>query len=133
MGRNQESEEQLATFPARVAKVLDEYRLVINRGEEHGIKRGQRVLVYKPSEEIFDPETGKSLGVLELVKGTGKVIHVQPEMSTIESDATKEERTIQHRKTISWALEGFLGPQTVYSDIVVPFEEPMENDLVKPI
>ena len=47
------------TFPATVAKVIDDYKLVINRGLEHGIREGQRMLVYPMSdEEIKDPNTG---------------------------------------------------------------------------
>lgn len=70
------------TFPATVAKVIDNYKLVINRGSENGIREGQRMLVYGISDEdIKDPRTGESLGYLELVRGTGKIISVQEKMS----------------------------------------------------
>jgi len=48
------------TFPATVVKVIDDYKLVINRGEISGIREGQRMLVYNTSEEeIKDPQTKK--------------------------------------------------------------------------
>lgn len=66
------------TFPAKVVKVIDDYKLVINRGEISGIREGQRMLVYNTSEEeIKDPQTGESLGYLDLVRGTGTIIFVQ--------------------------------------------------------
>lgn len=75
------------TFPATVVKVIDNYKLVINKGEASGIKEGQRMMVYHlDDEEILDPNTGESLGYLELVRGTGKIIFVQDKLSIVESD-----------------------------------------------
>ena len=75
------------TFPATVAKVIDNYKLVMNRGEQNGIREGQRMMVYRiDDEEILDPHTGESLGFLELVRGTGRIIFVQDKISIIESD-----------------------------------------------
>lgn len=75
------------TFPATVAKIIDNYKLVINRGSEHGIQEGQRMLVYNIDEEdIKDPITGESLGYLEIVRGTGKVIYLQEKISILDSD-----------------------------------------------
>jgi hypothetical protein len=82
------------TFPATVAKVIDEYRLVINKGENSGIKEGQRMLVYNTSdEEIKDPHTGESLGYLELVRGTGTIIFVQDKISILQSDKTNNKKS----------------------------------------
>lgn len=75
------------TFPATVVKVIDDYKLVINKGETSGIKEGQRMMVYHiDDEEILDLHTGESLGHLELVIGTGKIIFVQDKISIVESD-----------------------------------------------
>jgi hypothetical protein len=82
------------TFPATVAKVIDEYQLVINRGENSGIKEGQRMLVYNTSdEEIKDPHTGESLGYLELVRGTGTIIFVQDKIAILKSDKTNNKKS----------------------------------------
>jgi len=75
------------TFPAQIVNILDPYRLVMNRGERNRIQVGRRVLIYGISEEeIIDPNTGESLGFLELVRGTGRIILVQDKISIIESD-----------------------------------------------
>ncbi|MEG3436195.1 hypothetical protein V0288_03610 [Pannus brasiliensis CCIBt3594] len=82
------------TFPAQVVKVIDDYRLVINRGESNGIAEGQRMLVYNTSEEeITDPQTGESLGYLELVRGTGTITFVQEKISILQSDKTNNRKS----------------------------------------
>ncbi|WP_013322919.1 hypothetical protein [Gloeothece verrucosa] len=117
------------TFPASVAEIIDDYKLVINKGEKDGIRKGQRMLVYRVSEEdIKDPETGESLGYLELVRGTGKIIYIQEKMSILESDKTPINSywsafPSQLDKYIEKLLEGKL----------LPFENPQIGDKVKPI
>ena len=123
-------------FPASIAKILSPNRVVINRGSTHGIKEGQRMLVYSLSdEEIQDPETGESLGSLEIYKGTGKVIAVQEKLSVIESD--RDELTQALVKSITHPLfspnfsPGF--PKNLTKNNKIPFEDPKVGDLVKPI
>jgi hypothetical protein len=118
-------------FPATVVSIINENRIVINKGAKHGLKNGQRLLVYKMSkQEIIDPNNGESLGYLEIVKGTGKVIHIQEKMSTIESDKKQVRRIV---RSPNLNLYGF-GSETVESeDQLVPFEEPEVGDLAKPI
>lgn len=84
MTENSEIKENV--LQANVAKIIDDYKVVINRGSNHGVNEGDRYLVYEISEEIIDPISGEPLGRLELAKGTGKVIHVQEKISIIESD-----------------------------------------------
>jgi hypothetical protein len=76
-----------ARFPAAVAAIVSPTKVVINRGQSHGINMGQRFLIYELSEEqIVDPVTGEQLGYLETYKGTGKVVHLQEKMAIVESD-----------------------------------------------
>jgi hypothetical protein len=120
-------------FPANVVKVINNYKLAINRGSEQGIRVGQRILVYCLSdEEITDPNTGESLGYLEIVKGTGKVIHIQEKMSTIESDRKKIEST-KFNKSLYGASLFPSEQQVVESESLLPFDEPEVGDIVKPI
>ena len=64
-----------------VAKILDESNLVINRGEKDGVRTGMRFVVYAEVDEVTDPETGKSLGKWEVVKGRICALHVQEHLS----------------------------------------------------
>ncbi len=118
----------------KVAKVIDPYKLVINKGSNDGIEKGKRFLVYSiSSEEIKDPTTGESLGNLEIVKGTGVVTHVQERIATIESDRKSK----AFRKTIRKPLmtfSPFIGEEEVVDPAeTIPFDDAEVNDLVKGI
>jgi hypothetical protein len=133
-----EAKNNLASpvFPAKVVKIINDSRIVINRGEEHGIRKGMKTLIYNLSdEEIKDLDTGESLGYLEIVKGTGVVTHIQPKISTIESDKkVNKTRTIISQRTLARLLITLPEEEIVESSIeIVPFENPEVGDMVKPI
>lgn len=109
---------QLAT----VAKVLTEFRLIINRGAQEGVKEGMTYLIYEMGEEIIDPETDLSLGNLEITKGQGRVINVQPKMATIESTLTKR---VQANTLIS------LSTGNNYETVKAPFNGAKVGDRAK--
>lgn len=118
-------------FPAKVVTVINNTRIAINRGSEQKIRLNQRVLVYRLSnEEIKDPDTGESLGYLEIYKGTGKVISIQEKMSIIESDRY-ETRTVKNTQTMFQGIP--IGQPTYDYKDLLSFEDPEIGDLVKPI
>lgn len=132
-----ESEPESRAFPATVATVLDPYTLVINRGIRQGVKDGQKFLIYGVTEEeLTDPETGKKLGFLEIVRGTGKVIHVQENMSTVSSlRRYAPSRTIRRKKSSMW---GFTEPEEIEtiepsSGELMPFTGAEVGDKARPV
>jgi hypothetical protein len=78
---------------ALVAKVLDQRKVVINRGSDAGVAMGQAYVVFERGEDVTDPASGESLGALELVKGKGQIIHVQQRMAILELEAPEQART----------------------------------------
>jgi len=135
-------------YPAQVASVKSDKVLVINRGSKDGVKPGQRFLVYEvEQEETIDPSTGRSLGHLEVVKGSGVVIHVQDQMATIQSDTLPTPRKVIVRENPLRAMQkAILGtvvtsPALLGDEIaeiplperVVGFEDPKVGDYAKPI
>lgn len=76
--------------PAKIATIIDEYRIVINAGRAAGVKIGQQFLIYKIGDEVFDPDTKLSLGRVEIIKGKGEVIHVQESMATLQTTEKHE-------------------------------------------
>lgn len=120
-------------FPALVVKVISDYTLTINRGWDHNIKTGDRFLVYAiDPEELIDPETGESLGHLEIIRGTGVATHVQQKMTTIESDRhTTKGRTIRRQN----AMFAGIGSEIIEEPEkqLLPFDLPELGDKVKPI
>ena len=123
-------------FPASVARILDNYTVVINRGSEHGVAKDQRFQIYIYSEEeIIDPENGESLGRLEIVKGTGKVVHIQPKMATLKSteeSVTTERKIVKNLSPLSVFGRG--GEETITPTTKrLPFDKPEVGDKVRPI
>ena len=72
----------------RVAEIVDEYTVVINRGHKDGVEEDMRFVIYGPCGEITDPETSKSLGTFEYVKAKVKVTYVSEKYSTAKTYET---------------------------------------------
>jgi hypothetical protein len=128
---------EAAAFPALVAEVVDQYTVVINRGSKHAVREGQRFLIYSVGGEVNDPETKAPLGRLEIVKGKGKVLHVQENMATLRSDSFgPPERKVVRQKGAPWlnsALGLGLEEEVVQSGALVAFSDPAIGDYAKPI
>lgn len=70
----------------QVVYIIDQYSVALNVGAIDNVELGQKFLIYTLSKDtIVDPSTGESLGSLEIVKGTGKVTHLQEKLCTISS------------------------------------------------
>ncbi len=71
-----------APIEGKIASILDEYNVVINVGRLHGVTEGTFFVIYSPGEEeVKDPDSGKSLGCLEVVKGYVRATHVQENLT----------------------------------------------------
>ena len=127
----------------KVAKVTNAEELVLNAGQADKIQEGDRYLVYGIGEEIFDPDTKKPLGCLEVVRGTGKVVHVQERMCTIRTDMKEPRKTEKQRKRFL-PSNSFISTITGFNDRIEeieyteppeakPFNNPEVGDHAKPI
>jgi hypothetical protein len=139
-----ETEQPDTSKKGIVVKVIDQETLVINRGSNHGLKNGNRYLIYGSGGEIKDPTTGASLGNLEIVRGSGTVIHVQEQIATIRSDrfhspSTVVKRTIRKGggSALAFALGGSESTEITEEErgeaSRLPFEKPAVGDQAKPI
>lgn len=125
-----------------IAKVIDDTNVVLNIGSNENVSINDRFLIYQIGEEIFDPDTKESLGNFEIVKGYGKVTHIQNTMCTLTSDKIKRE---QSRKIITTQKSNGLlsqyfetNPKELVEEIpgeeyIVPFDNPEIGDLAKPL
>ncbi len=124
-------------FPAKVASVLDPTHLVINRGGKDQVAIGKRFIVFGIGPEIIDPETSKSLGSVELVRGTGRVVHVQDSQATIESDKMEpaRRRIIKSPTFNPWKTTFDMGQEEIIesSSVAEAFNEPRVGDFARPI
>ncbi len=74
----------------RIAKIISEYEVIINKGHSDGVNESVRFVVYTEVDDVIDPDTGDSLGKWELVKGRLAPTHVQKRMTVCAADATGE-------------------------------------------
>lgn len=117
----------------KVVMIISPYQVVINGGIEAGLKNGQRVLIYGVGEMIKDPETGEDLEQIEIIRGTGRIIHLQGKIATVESDM-KEERPITIKRRSGIGTMSTIFGETEETEInrkEVPFDEPQIGDRVR--
>jgi curli biogenesis system outer membrane secretion channel CsgG len=61
-------------WEAKVVMMKDD-QVIINDGAETGVKAGERFVIYRPGEEMIDPDTGESLGADETKVGEIEVVN----------------------------------------------------------
>ena len=72
-----------------VAELIDDRTLVINRGSDHGVQVGMRFAVLnRKGANVVDPETGESLGSVEIEKVLVKVVRVEPKFAVARTFRT---------------------------------------------
>ncbi len=81
----------------KVISIIDDYRIVINKGLDDGVTMQAKFLVYRLGNNMVDPDTGENLGVLEIVCGEGKPEHIQEKITTLRTSKTiiKKSKTIK--------------------------------------
>ena len=124
----------------KVIKVKDDsdYEVVINRGVADGVKEGDRFLIYGIGEELFDPDTHESLGKLEIVRGRGRVVHVQELVATVQSTEKSTEKVSSKRiiKKNPYSMLSIMGGEVIEeidpsSTKPLPFDDPKMGDFAR--
>lgn len=71
----------------KIAKIISKQSVVINAGDNQGIKVGQKFQIIGKfgTEPVIDPDTGESLGMLDELKGIVTAKKVYPRMTIAES------------------------------------------------
>jgi hypothetical protein len=123
---------------AKVIQKIDDYKFVINRGLINDVKIGSTYLIFRLGEMLIDPDTSEQLGLLEIVIGRARVVHIQDRVATLESaETTTIPGTLKKVKRTGMNALSLLnpsveeieeGPRTFTSEIDV---EP--GDLARPI
>ncbi len=66
----------------KVAKILGGSEIVLNRGRNDGVRAGMVFEVFSlEGEEVWDPDTGETLGTVEDVKAQAEVTEVKERLS----------------------------------------------------
>ena len=81
-------------FPMRVLNRTAN-QVWINRGKDGGLKAGDILNVYRPGEELIDPDTGERLGSAEVLVGKIKVTRVNPKFTVAEIQSKDTQGSIE--------------------------------------
>lgn len=109
------------TKDIKVVKIINSKQLVINAGIEDGIETGDKFKIVDKfgNDPVIDPETGESLGSLDIFKGTVVATQVYPKMSIVSAP----KKTINPYSTIGAAQSAmnaaFGGFKTIRPDLNV--------------
>ena len=123
------------TIEGKVVHKLSPTELVINIGRSHGVQEDSRFIVFALGDEIPDPDTGESLGTLEIVRGRAEAKHVQEKMTTILSTEKRRVPRERQRLVFGSPFTSSITPrtETVTEEVEVPapFEGVQVGDLVR--
>lgn len=104
----------------KVARILNIRELVLNIGEDSGVRVGMIFDVLdSKGEDIIDPDTGRALGSLSRVKVQVRITSVQERLSVAETFHRREitlgspASAQSYRSTISAIAQLFAEPTTV--------------------
>ena len=104
----------------KVAAVLNERDLVINKGFDDGVSEGLSFRVTQPNVSITDPDSGVELGVLTREKIRVKVFEVHPKFSVAktyetfsapEPSAFEFANALHRRKTVTKVRKILIEPE----------------------
>jgi hypothetical protein len=70
-----------AVYPMKVLKRTRRNQVIINRGSDGGLAKGQKYAVFYAGEELIDEDTGQSLGSSEEYVGSIEIVRVNPKVS----------------------------------------------------
>ena len=74
----------------KVAKILGNNEIVINRGRNEGVRPGMLLEVFAAEgEEVWDPDTGETLGTVEDVKAHAEVTEVKERLAVARLQNTR--------------------------------------------
>ncbi|HEV8045346.1 MAG TPA: hypothetical protein VGP38_09210 [Rubrobacter sp.] len=66
----------------KVAKILGKGEIVLNRDRSHGVRQGMFFEIFAPEgEEVWDPDTGETLGTVEDIKAKAEVTEVKEKLA----------------------------------------------------
>ncbi len=88
----------------KVTRILDDSHIAFSASEAEQFDVGDVIEIYEIGEEIFDPDTKKSLGKLEIVKGRMVVSSVQSKMCVAKKQSTQFARHVENLPSF---LSGF--------------------------
>lgn len=105
----------------KVVSLLDEYKVVLNKGSEQGVQDGDKFLIVGIGDVIVDPDTGEELEQLEIVRGQVTATHIQPKISTLESCEFEQAEDVKEiKKVTARGSIAIFGPHDTTTESIKP-------------
>ncbi len=115
-----------------VADILTPLKLVLNKGSDDGVTLRDQFMVYGLGAPVKDPSTGEELERLEIVRGVGRVVHLQKKISTLESTETHiVPRKYKRAGNPIFPMTMYNTEETRMETETKPFREPQIGDLLR--
>lgn len=108
----------------------DVLEVIVSGGHDAGLSDDMRFIVYELGEELFDPVSKASLGHFEIVKGRGRIVHMQGKMSTLRTARIR--KVLNNPFAVRNALTNEISKEN-YKSVPIPFKNIKIGDLVRPI
>jgi len=120
----------------KVAEVINQTQIIINKGSTHGLQVGQHVFIYSIGKEIFDPDTRESLGNMEISKGRGVISSVLEKQSAVTAIKIEVPESVILKKQSDGFMSFMHGMQKTEEERklvekTIPFESVEVGDLVR--
>ncbi|MDO4855397.1 MAG: FlgT C-terminal domain-containing protein [Limosilactobacillus gorillae] len=92
----------------KIAKIISTKQIVINAGSNYGLKVGDNLEIIDKfgDDPIIDPDTGESLGTLDIIKGTVVVSKVYAHMAIADSPKSSVISDLMQHDYLAPALYG---------------------------
>ncbi|PWT30475.1 hypothetical protein DKZ27_06590 [Limosilactobacillus reuteri] len=108
----------------KIAKILNTKQVVINAGSNDGLKEGDHLEIIDKfgTDPVIDPDTGESLGTLDLPKGELIVSKIYPKMAIADSPirhVSPHESLLKNAYPTIAARALGIGTETIQDDLNV--------------
>ncbi|MDD2467923.1 MAG: hypothetical protein PHI97_28425 [Desulfobulbus sp.] len=118
-------------YYGKIVSILNDYEVVINRGNIDGVKKGNKFIIVGLGDVIVDPDTMEELERLEIVRGNVEVTHVQEKISTAKSCDFEKDNDKKQIKRVSSkggiAQLTFMGNQDTVTETIEPGESRLKE------
>ena len=115
-----------------VARIFSPRHVALSAGAQNGVKEGMVFVIYALGDPIADPQTGESLGQLEIVKGRVRVFYVQDKVCQAETLTRNVTEVIDPLAGLSASVQLFAKHEvtrTVHDELKVENPQPAIVDL----
>lgn len=106
------------------------WEVVLNIGAQDGVSLHQKYVIFSLGPELKDPNTDESLGCFEVVRGQGRVTHVQERMCILRSQNTRSAARSALNAMVSITGGRVSGE---LQEVAAPFEDIYVGDLARRI